>query len=232
MDITIQKTALNPTFLSESTQWREKELLDYLLSKGINYSLMPPSDKLKFLQYLIRRCKICPSHFNPVVPDFKLSRYLFIGRNPTSNKKTNYTDILTIDEHKGTVFDKYLLALGLSRSEVCITNLSHCPSVKGAPPTGSTYAFCSPYLSLLTKELIPQLDFIFTLGYDALEAVLGRQAQLLNNYGLLYKGEILGREVTVVPLHHPGYLVLNPIPLSATSDLLKEVRKIVHNPSV
>ena len=47
---------------------------------------------------------------------------------------------------------------------------------------------------------------------------------LVNAYGIFYRGKILGREVKIIPLHHPGFLVMNPIPLRATSEILSTVR--------
>ena len=111
----------------------------------------------------------------------------------------------------GRLLDATLSRVGMSRSDVYITNAVKCAtSMENRKPKDKDIECCSRYLK---KELaVIQPNVVGALGNTALKALLNREgiAQIKNN--VFFSKEY---QVKVIPIFHPSYVLKN---LSATED--------------
>ncbi len=167
----------------------------------------------------------------PVPPEGSLSpRAIFIGRNPGKGDDI-YSRPFSTEYSGGTLFKRYLRALGLMRNEIYISNMCFCNTRMNRPPTSEQILSCMEWKSI-EFSLLKIPDYIFLLGNDALRWIMGRRYPSIERvYGDLYLGQFKGEKRLFIPIHHPGYLVRNPDEVENTFTLINEVSKITRNPS-
>ena len=103
----------------------------------------------------------------------------------------------------GKLLDTLLGRIGLSRSDVYITNVLKCRPPMNRDPMPNEVEACSPYLKQQLEMIKPKVVLI--LGRHALERLLPGQGSISRIHGSL----IRRGEVAYVPLYHPAAALHN-----------------------
>jgi len=132
------------------------------------------------------------------------SKVIFIGEAP-GRLGADQTGVPFYGDKAGQNFERLLIAAGLTRSEVFITNAVLCNprDAKGnnSVPTKEEVRNCSFHLSILLDVIQP--DLIVTLGQCALRALYmiePHQIELRQSVGKPVKW----RGYAILPMYHPG----------------------------
>jgi len=111
----------------------------------------------------------------------------------------------------GKLLDEILFAVGISRSEVYITNVVKCRPPENRDPLPSEIETCTPYLDRQIKIVEPK--FIVTLGRHAVSYILPKAGfeteSITKIHGKIYEGNLLGSEVFIIPMYHPAAALYN-----------------------
>ncbi|OLD35317.1 MAG: hypothetical protein AUI83_27430 [Armatimonadetes bacterium 13_1_40CM_3_65_7] len=167
----------------------------------------PKTRALAQLHDRIRRCDRCPLHRTrtQAVPGVgpASARIMLVGEAP--GRREDLTGQPFVGA-AGKFLDELLASVGLSRSDVYITNVVKSRPVSGPPPgrnrapTPAEIAACVPWLHEQLRILRPKV--IVTLGRIALDYFLpGRRI-----------ADVHGRSipqgpVTILPLYHPAMVL-------------------------
>jgi len=103
----------------------------------------------------------------------------------------------------GKLLDTLLARIGLSRSDVYITNVLKCRPPMNRDPMPNEVEACSPYLTQQMQLVKPKVVLI--LGRHALERLMPGQGSISRIHGSL----IRRGEVAYVPLYHPAAALHN-----------------------
>ena len=103
----------------------------------------------------------------------------------------------------GKLLDTLLGRIGLSRSDVYITNVLKCRPPMNRDPMPNEVEACSPYLKQQLEMIKPKVVLI--LGRHALERLLPGQGSISRIHGSL----IRRGDVAYVPLYHPAAALHN-----------------------
>ena len=103
----------------------------------------------------------------------------------------------------GKLLDTLLARIGLSRSDVYITNVLKCRPPMNRDPMPNEVESCSPYLKQQLDLVKPKVVLI--LGRHALERLMPGQGSISRIHGSL----IRRGEVAYVPLYHPAAALHN-----------------------
>jgi uracil-DNA glycosylase len=103
----------------------------------------------------------------------------------------------------GKLLDTLLARIGLSRSDVYITNVLKCRPPMNRDPMPNEVEACSPYLKEQMDLVRPKVVLI--LGRHALERLMPGQGSISRIHGSL----IRRGEVAYVPLYHPAAALHN-----------------------
>jgi DNA polymerase len=103
----------------------------------------------------------------------------------------------------GKLLDTLLARIGLSRSDVYITNVLKCRPPMNRDPMPNEAEACSPYLKRQLELVQPKVVLI--LGRHALERLMPGQGSISRIHGsLIRRGDI-----AYVPLYHPAAALHN-----------------------
>ena len=103
----------------------------------------------------------------------------------------------------GKLLDTLLGRIGLSRSDVYITNVLKCRPPMNRDPMPNEVEACSPYLKHQLEMIKPKVVLI--LGRHALERLMPGQGSISRIHGSL----IRRGDVAYVPLYHPAAALHN-----------------------
>ena len=166
-------------------------------------------DSWDLLKLHISECKDCPwknIKKQTVLPEGPLnSPVFFIGRNPGYQEDKLGRPFVG---PSGKALNKFLLATGIDRSKVWITNVVKCQGGLGDPcPTDEVYECCKPWLVREVKLFKPKL--LVTLGNDSFCHV-----SRLSGSSVKLQGELIPMrspiETSLFVMTHPSYWIRNP----------------------
>ncbi len=103
---------------------------------------------------------------------------LFVGEGPGANEDSQGEPFVG---RSGSVLDDALLAVGLERSAVRITNCVRCRPPENRDPTGEELEACRGYLTQEIELVDPEV--IVTLGKVPSQHLLGRSVAVTNEAG-------------------------------------------------
>jgi DNA polymerase len=103
----------------------------------------------------------------------------------------------------GKLLDTLLSRIGLSRSDVYITNVLKCRPPMNRDPMPNEAEACSPYLKRQLELVQPKVVLI--LGRHALERLMPGQGSISRIHGSLVKRG----DIAYVPLYHPAAALHN-----------------------
>jgi DNA polymerase len=103
----------------------------------------------------------------------------------------------------GKLLDTLLDRIGLSRTDVFITNVLKCRPPMNRDPMPNEAESCSPYLKRQLELVMPKVVLI--LGRHALERLMPGQGSITRVHGTMVKRG----DVAYVPLYHPAAALHN-----------------------
>jgi len=165
--------------------------------------------KFEILVDNVNRCNLCMRmHGRTRVLSKKNgdinSKVIFIGEAP-GRLGADRTGVPFYGDKAGQNFERLLLAAGLIRTEIFITNAVLCnprdDKGNNSVPTKEEVKNCSLHLSILLDVIQP--DLIVTLGQCALRALhMIEPHQIELRQGVGKPGKWRGH--TILPMYHPG----------------------------
>lgn len=185
----------------------------------------------------IKACKKCKARKEcrspvPSVGDIH-SKIMFVARNPGEQEDIHGEPLFPIDKsmigtkkkNAGSIFNKILIFLGLTRDQVFITNAMKCFTTipkNNRAPTEEELGICKSFLLEEILSVNPKL--IVTLGREALASVTN---QKLNS---VFIKEVSGKQIVhedriIFPLMHPASILYNPLDEEKYKDDVRELRK-------
>jgi DNA polymerase len=158
----------------------------------------------------VRGCERCPdlvasrSHIVDGVgpPDADL---LFVGEAPGANEDEAGEPFVG---RSGEVLDDGLREVGLSRTDVRITNCVRCRPPENRDPHVAELGNCRGYLDAEIRRVDP--DLLVTLGKVPSEHVLGRDVAVTSEAGDVSDCDIDGRRYPVLVSVHPAATLYDP----------------------
>lgn len=108
----------------------------------------------------------------------------------------------------GQLLDKMLAAIGLSETQVHITNTVYWRPPGNRTPSPQETQACRPFLDRQIELVEP--DVIGLLGGAAANTVLGVPGGIMKLRGSWREIEIGGRKIKVMPTLHPAFLLRSP----------------------
>jgi uracil-DNA glycosylase family 4 len=111
----------------------------------------------------------------------------------------------------GKLLDTLLSEIGLSRTQVFITNVVKCRPPENRDPLPDEIETCTPYLNRQIGIIQPAM--IITLGKHSTAYVLGRAnlpfSSITQEHGKAHEAVILGVETVIFPTFHPAATLYN-----------------------
>ena len=120
----------------------------------------------------------------------------------------------------GQLLDKMLLAIGLSRSQVFITNIVKCRPPNNRDPHANEVKACEPFLQAQIKQIAPRV--ILSVGRISAHHLLNSTSPVGKLLDQIHR--LPDSDIPVKVTYHPAYLLRNP---SAKSIAWKDM-KILH----
>lgn len=108
----------------------------------------------------------------------------------------------------GQLLDKMLAAIGLDRGLVYIANTLPWRPPGNRPPTSAEISICEPFIQRQIELVDPAM--LVCLGGVASKQMLKSDLGIMKLRGRWMNYEISGRNVPVLPLFHPAYLLRQP----------------------
>ncbi|HKC19682.1 MAG TPA: uracil-DNA glycosylase [Candidatus Dormibacteraeota bacterium] len=152
----------------------------------------------------MRACKNCGLHATRIqaVPGVGPcpATIMIVGEAPGFNEDRQGEPFVGA---AGKLLDTLLARIGLSRSDVYITNVLKCRPPMNRDPMPNEAEACSPYLKQQMDLVRPKVVLI--LGRHALERLMPGQGSISRIHGSL----IRRGDVAYVPLYHPAAALHN-----------------------
>jgi DNA polymerase len=157
-----------------------------------------------------RRCELWRTRTNPVVGEGSLKpKVMFIGEAPGRNEDLEGRPFVGA---AGKLLTSLLQGIGLSRSDVYITNVLKCRPPGNRDPLPEEVEACTPFLAEQLKAMRPQV--IVTLGRFSTSYVFSTAGLSFTSMakvrGRVFKVELLGFKASVLPTYHPAAALYYP----------------------
>lgn len=191
----------------------------------------PPVSALGWpeLEAAVAACTACPLHRSRNRTVFGTGArdpdWMVIGEGPGANEDRRGEPFVG---RAGRLLDAMLLALGLARGEVFITNTVKCRPPGNRDPEPAEIERCGPFLDRQIDLLSPRV--ILVAGRVAAQTVLATDAPLARLRGREHRYPRGERPVPVVATYHPAYLLRSPLAKRAAWEDLCLARSIAARP--
>ena len=166
----------------------------------------------------VENCQSCPLHETRIKAVFgagnEKARLVFVGEAPGADEDQQGQPFVG---RAGQKLTQIVEAIGLSRSEVYITNVLKCRPPKNRDPLPDEVHACEPYLIEQLRFIKPRV--ICALGAFAAQTLLRTDRRISSLRGRFhtYQG------IKLMPTYHPAYLLRNP---KFKRDVWEDVKKI------
>jgi uracil-DNA glycosylase len=187
------------------------------------------SDELEHLHSEILTCTICELHKgrkNAVPgegsPDAKI---MFVGEGPGQHEDEQGRPFVGA---AGKLLTELLESIGLSRSDVFITNIVKCRPPNNRAPRKSEVEACNPYLTAQISLIKPRI--VCALGTPAIATLLGEEYSATKAHG---KPTLKG-DFTILPMYHPAAALYDASlkqVLSSDFRILKQLLEAMREPA-
>lgn len=147
-------------------------------------------------------CQLCTQATNVVFGEGNPNAELmFIGEAPGADEDTTGRPFVGA---AGRLLDKIIIAIGLKREDVYITNVVKCRPPNNRKPTNDEMQACEPFLFNEIEVVKPKL--IVTLGATPLTCLLNIKEGITKTRGQFYNFQ----GIPVMPTFHPAFLLRFP----------------------
>jgi uracil-DNA glycosylase len=142
------------------------------------------------------KCELHKSRKNAVPGEGPAdAKIMFVGEGPGLNEDEQGRPFVGA---AGKLLTELLESVGLSRSEVFITNIVKCRPPSNRAPRKPEIEACNPYLISQIRLIEPRI--VCALGTPAIATLLGEEFSATKVHGRpMMKGD-----VTVLPMYHPA----------------------------
>ena len=153
----------------------------------------------------VENCRACPLHESRTNVVFgagnEKARLVFVGEAPGADEDRQGQPFVG---RAGQKLTQIIEAIGLSRSEVYITNVLKCRPPGNRNPLPEEIRACEPYLIEQLRSIKPKI--ICALGTFAAQTLLRSDRSISNLRGRFhtYQG------IKLMPTYHPAFLLRNP----------------------
>ncbi len=147
-------------------------------------------------------CPLCETRSNVVFGDgSEDAKLVFVGEAPGSDEDRQGKPFVG---RSGQKLTQIIEAMGLSRSDVYITNVLKCRPPGNRNPMPDEIRACEPYLIAQLQLIEPRV--ICALGTFAAQTLLrsDRRISRLRGQFHVYQG------IKLMPTYHPAYILRNP----------------------
>lgn len=167
-------------------------------------------------------CALCKERTNTVPGQGSSTpELMFIGEGPGANEDAQG---LPFVGRAGDLLTKMIIAMGLSRDEVFITNIVKCRPPGNRNPAPDEMDACMPYLHEQITVLQPKV--IVALGAVAVKGLLNISTGISKLRGNWHSFQ----GIDMMPTYHPAYLLRNPPMKKEVWEDLKEVLRRLGKP--
>ncbi len=184
----------------------------------------PATDKLQQLRQTVADCTGCALCKTRTQTVFGVGRVsvacMLIGEGPGAEEDRQGEPFVG---RAGQLLNRMLAAIGLSRSQVYITNIVKCRPPGNRNPLTEEIAACQGYLSLQIALVRPRV--IVALGRVAAQH-LARTTDSIKHLRL-HQHRCLDSDIPLLVTYHPAYLLRNPIDKRKAFDDLKRLRNLL-----
>jgi uracil-DNA glycosylase len=123
------------------------------------------------------------------------ARIMFVGEGPGQNEDEQGRPFVGA---AGKLLTELLESIGLSRSDVFITNIVKCRPPNNRAPRKSEIEACNPYLTAQIRLIKPRI--VCALGTPAIATLLGEEHSATKVHGKpTSKGNVV-----ILPMYHPA----------------------------
>lgn len=161
--------------------------------------------KLADLANQVAKCTLCPLHLSRKNTAFargnSQAKLMIIGEAPGFNEDQQG---LPFVGRAGELLNKMLFSIGITESEVYITNVIKCRPPENRNPHREEILRCSNYLNTQVQLVKPNI--ILGLGRFAAQFLLGKNSPLKE----LREQIFFYQETPCIISYHPAYLLRNP----------------------
>ena len=161
------------------------------------------------LENAVASCVACPLHLSRRRTVFgtgaRDADWIVIGEGPGANEDRQGEPFVG---RAGRLLNAMLLALGLAREEVFITNTVKCRPPGNRDPEPAETERCGPFLDRQIDLVEPRV--VLAVGRVAAQIILDTNAPLSRLRGRVHRYPRSGRHVPVVATYHPAYLLRKP----------------------
>ena len=119
----------------------------------------------------------------------------------------------------GQILDKMLLAIGVNRSEVFITNIVKCRPPNNRDPHGSEMKACQAFIEAQIKQIAPRV--ILAVGRISAHHLLNSTDPV--GKLIAQEHQLPGTDIPLKVTYHPAYLLRNP---SAKAIVWQDMKKL------
>ena len=195
-------------------------------------NMQEKQESFEILNYQIRSCERCSlsvTRKHALTGEGNIdARIMFVALSPGVQEDVKNQMFIG---PSGQIFNKLLLAAGIQRDLVFMTNLVKCMLPKNRKPKLNEIELCSQFLD---EEIsIIQPEVIVPLGYYAARTVLTKyHADLLEspmNEAKIIFGKLIFLEGhKIYPISHPAALLYNPSYEADTIEKYKKLQILLH----
>ena len=216
----VTKSALAVEVVGAST--KEALQQDSLEARVADTPAPPKLDSWDNIIQSIHRCEVCELSLNCTqkVPGIgsQQAELMIIGEGPGHEEDLRGEPFVG---RSGQLLDKMLLGIGLSRSQVFITNIVKCRPPNNRDPHAKEVQTCAPFLQAQIKHIAPRV--ILAVGRISAHHLLNSSSPVGKLIDQIH--QLPGSDIPLKVTYHPAYLLRNP---SAKSIVWKDM-KILHN---
>src|SRR5437867_5672784 len=142
------------------------------------------------------KCELHKSRKNAVPGEGPTAaKVMFVGEGPGQNEDEQGRPFVGA---AGKLLTELLGSIGLSRSDVFITNIVKCRPPNNRAPRKSEIEACNPYLMSQIRLIKPQV--VCALGTPAIATLIGEEYSATRVHGKpMPKGDVI-----ILPMYHPA----------------------------
>lgn len=162
-------------------------------------------ESMEDIRTAVENCQACSLHAertNVVFGDGdEKARLVFVGEAPGADEDRQGKPFVG---RAGRKLTQIIEAIGLSRSDVYITNVLKCRPPGNRNPLSGEVKVCEPYLIAQLQLIKPKV--ICTLGTFATQTLLHSDRSISSLRGRFYTYQ----GIKLMPTYHPAYILRNP----------------------
>jgi len=193
----------------------------------VNVTLPPKLDSWDNITHSIHQCEACELSQNCTqkVPGVgnQQAEVMIIGEGPGHEEDLKGEPFVG---RSGQLLDKMLLAIGLSRSDVFITNIVKCRPPNNRDPHANEVKACEAFLKAQIQQISPRV--ILSVGRISAHHLLNSTSAVGKLIAQTH--QLPGSDIPLKVTYHPAYLLRNPSAKSIAWQDMKILHQMLRSP--